>query len=262
MKASSAFNLQPLAFPRPLLSTFPPALVGLAGELCRRIQFSASGCAGQTVACRQCRRRARRDRTTGQVPGGFCRANFSGGERASGSHGPARSCGDAATLWEGCPPVRPALSFQRVHQQLQVLRVFTRQRDPARDTDRRGGFAGGSRPQGAGIPQHPARGGRASKVCLQQLPGRLRRRPPSRLAEHLARSRSDGDGGVPSAGRGWGGRAGGLPGNLRPDCLCGHAHRRAEAEFRLAARDPGARIRRRVPSPGHQPALRAGRLAA
>ncbi len=43
--------------------------------------------------------------------------------------------------------------------------------------------------------------------------------------------------------------------------LCGHAHRRAEAEFRLAARNAGARLRRRFPPARHQPALRTGRLA-
>ncbi len=42
------------------------------------------------------------------------------------------------------------------------------------------------------------------------------------------------------------GGTGGVPGNLRPRDLRGNAHRRAEAEFRLAAGNAGTRLRRRV----------------
>ena len=41
-----------------------------------------------------------------------------------------------------------------------------------------------------------------------------------------------------------------------------HAHRRAEAQFRLAPGDAGAGLRGGVPAPGHRRALRPGRLAA
>ena len=113
-----------------------------------------------------------------------------------------------------------------------------------------------------GLPQHPARRGRTSEICLATIIcADCIARAARRMAGHLARSRADGNGGLPSARRGGRGRAGGLSGNLRPRGLCGHAHRRAETEFRLAARNAGARLRRGLPPARHQPALRTGRLA-
>ena len=51
--------------------------------------------------------------------------------------------------------------------------------------------------QAAGFPQHPARRGRTSEICLHKLPARLHRRAARRLAEHFARSRADGNRGLP-----------------------------------------------------------------
>ena len=40
--------------------------------------------------------------------------------------------------------------------------------------------------QGAGLPQHSARGGRASEICFEQLSPRLHRRAARRLAQRVA----------------------------------------------------------------------------
>ena len=115
---------------------------------------------------------------------------------------------------------------------------------------------------GAGIPAHPARGGRASEVCLQRLPGGMPAAPARRRARPLAIEVGPMEtaeyGRMVRCRRRGPGR---LSGNLRPRGLRGVSHRRTEARFRLAARMSRARLRRRL-SP-HRPrrALRTRRLA-
>src|SRR5690606_15075819 len=57
---------------------------------------------------------------------------------------PPLAANHSTTFRQSHPPFRAALSFQLVHQQLFVLRIFPRQRDFARNA-----FGGGSRSRGA-----------------------------------------------------------------------------------------------------------------
>ena len=116
-------------------------------------------------------------------------------------------------------------------RQLQILRLFARQSDPARDADGGAGRRRGAAPCGSGIPQHPARRGRTSEIRLAKLPRGMRARRPLGSARRLARSRPDGDGGIPPHRRGGRGGVGGVSGDLRPRHLRADAHRGAEAEF-------------------------------
>ena len=172
----------------------------------------------------------------------------------AGAPGPAFACDDAATVRQGHPPLRAALSFQRVHQQLPVLRFLARQSDPARDavarrSETRGATRCGSRAFATSCSSRASIRSLFPAVTWRDCVAALH---PG-LAGHLARSRADGNGGLPAAGRGGRGRPGGLSGDLRPQRLRGHAHRRAETEFRLAAGNARTRLRGGLSAAGHRP---------
>ena len=74
--------------------------------------------------------------------------------RAARSAGPRIRGAHAAAFREGDPPLRAALSFQRVHQQLRLLRLLARQCHPARDARDRVRGEGGAASRGGRISQH------------------------------------------------------------------------------------------------------------
>ena len=110
-----------------------------------------------------------------------------------------------------------------------VLRLFPRQSHPARDTFRGGSDARGAGIARAGFPQHPAGGGRASEICLEQLFGanvwpRCTKKVPASHSKSGRWKRR-------IIARSWPPGADGLvvyQETYDRSRLCGHAHRRAE----------------------------------
>ena len=123
---------------------------------------------------------------------------------------------DATAFWPDNAPLRAAVPFQRVHQQLQILRFFARQSDSAGDAAGRESRRGSPAPRGRGIPQHFAGRGRASEIRVEWLPRSLRARRVrgSRGAGGVTGGRADGNPGVFAPGCRRCGGAGGLSGNL------------------------------------------------
>src|SRR5439155_27087470 len=99
----------------------------------------------------------------------------------------------ATKLWTDDAPVRSAISFQRMHQQLSLLRFLARQSDPA--CHPRGGWSGCRSPasRSSRISADPSRRRRASEICEPRLSGRMLACACPRLFVNLYRGRPDGD---------------------------------------------------------------------